>query len=214
VLPDTAVILVIGLLTFICLLIFLVPVYLIRYHPRLDNDDITRLNNIMVVVLCLPFLAMAFLKLFFFLWSETGSSTEAAVSVAMMIVLIGIISAYSKLTGIKSDITLGIIAGMLFTLIWLITSDLKMAVVIVGTGLIILIIVFMYHKYTQNPVDLTSPLINYIVIGIVVIVAIILSSYYSHGSAYHYLGLLLFFLVYLLIGYGANWLSRRDENKE
>jgi hypothetical protein len=215
VLPDNAVIIIIGGLIVGCLLIFMVPVYLLKIHPRLDKENITRLNNIVLFFLYLPVLAIILSDHFFLIWEESGSAIQATVSVAVIPLLMGTVYVYAKFTGIKSDINLGAIAGLMFSMIWLITSDLRLAVVMAGTGFIVLVIVFMYHKYTQNSVDLTSPqLMNYIVTGSLVIIAILLSYASSEGSFDRFIGALIFFSIFFLIVSGFNWLKSHTEERK
>jgi hypothetical protein len=193
----------------------MVPVYLLKVHPRLDNEDIARLNNIVLLFLYLPFLAIILSDHFFLIWEESGSAIQATASVAVIILLMAIVYAFAKITGIKSEVNLGAIAGLMFSMIWLITSDLRLAVVMAGTGFIVLVIVFMYHKYTQNPVDLTSPqLMNYIVTGSLVIIAILLSYTSSDGSFDRFIGALIFFSIFFLIVYGFNWLKSHTEERK
>lgn len=213
-LPDNTFLMVIGFFTIACLLIFLVPVYVLWFHPRLDNDDIHQLNNVMGFVLCLPFFILLFIKMFLFYWSKTGSTFQAAMSLAVIVFMMGVVSVYSKLTGIKINYILGAMAGMIFAGIWLYTDNLMFAAASVGAAFVLLVILFIYRQYTQERVDLSSAeLMNYALIGFAIISAILVSYYYARGSAYNFVGALCFCLLYLAIRYGVQWLFRQPENK-
>jgi hypothetical protein len=205
----------IGGLVLFCLLIFSVPMWLIRYRPHLDSNDITRLNNIMTLVVSLPFLAMVFIEQFLFMDSATGNSVQATVSVAGIIFLMGVVAAYSRLFGIKADIGLGAAVGILVSMFWLITSSFVLVVVTVGAGFIILNLVFLYNKYTRNPVDLTSPQIaNYTLAGFIVIIVFLMAYASAEGSVPQFFGFLVFILIFLSFGYCIRWLSHKAQERE
>jgi hypothetical protein len=181
------------------------------YRPHLDTQDINGINTAAVVLLCLPFISLAFFKLFNFIWEKTGSPIQAGASIAMVLFLTAVVAAYSKLTGITADAILGTVAGMIFCGIWLITSNLALAMTTVAIGFILLIILFIYHKYTQNRVDLnTSQVYTFSMIGLVIIATILFTYYYSSrhypdGSPYNFVGLLCFSLILVMIRFGPGW---------
>lgn len=125
--PDKILILVIGFVTFICLLLFVVPVYFIWRHPRIDDADIRRLNSIGIVSLCLPFFSLAAIYLFLEIYEKTGSPLQAIVSLAMIGVITGIVVTFSGLTGMRLNALLGLMAGMVFCGIWMYLSNLLFA---------------------------------------------------------------------------------------
>ncbi|NMB78172.1 MAG: hypothetical protein GYA23_03665 [Methanomicrobiales archaeon] len=212
-LQEKAFLLVIGFVTIVCLLLFLVPVYFIFYRPKLDTKRIERINGLAVLILCLPFLGMVLLNLFFFFWDKTGSMFQAAASVGMVLFLTMIIEAYSKFTGIKVDTTIGVSAGLIFSLLWLITSNLILASTIVGAGYIFLILLYIYHKYSHVPVNLSSRfIITCTAIGLTIFTILSISYYYSSRyypdeSPYYFLGPGVFALIFLFIRSGGGWLG-------
>lgn len=209
--PSYALVLVIGFFTIVCLLMFLVPVYFIWYRPHLDTQHINGINTAAIVLLCLPFISLALFRLFNSILVKTGSPIQAGASVAMVLLLTAVVAAYSKLTGIKADISLGTVAGLVFCGVWLATSNLALAMTTVALGFVLLILLFIYHKYTQNRVDLSTAQIGtFSMIGLVIITVICAayydsSRYHPDESPYYFLGPACFALIFVVIRFGPGW---------
>lgn len=146
-----------GILALVCLLLFGIPLLVVRYRPTISDEDLTWINTVAVVFLTV---GPGFFTLFMHLWGRTGSISQAILTFGMIaaicLVSMGIIYGYKTLIGMKIDPELGGLAGAFFTVIWLVSSNLTYALIPLVLGFVLLIIVFMYQKKTGTLVDLTS----------------------------------------------------------
>ncbi len=214
-LPENTFLLVICFITFVCLLLFLLPVYFIWYHPRFDDDDIRRINRIGMVILCLPVLVLVFIRMYIHIWEISGSVFQGIASIGIVILTTGIVAAYSRLTGIKADMVLGMIAGVIFSGIWLYTTDIRLAAGSVVIGIVVLILIFIYTRYTRREVDLSSnQLMNYSLVGLAVIMALLVSYYTAQGDAGTFVGFFSFCMVYLGVRYAVRRFAITPDSKQ
>ena len=214
-LPENTFLLVLCFITFICLLLFLLPVYFIWFHPRFDDEDIRRINNIGMVILCLPVLVLVFIRMFIHIWEISGSVFQGIASIAMVILMTGIVAAYSRFTGIQAHVFLGMIAGLVFSGIWLYTGDLRLATGAVVIGIVALILIFICTRYTRRVIDLSSnQLMNYSLLGFSVIMAVLLAYYTAHGDAGTFVGFFSFCMIYLGVRYAVRSLAITPDNKQ
>jgi hypothetical protein len=149
-----------GGIAVFCLLIFGIPILLVRYHPSLDDKDVELINTMAVSFVVLLLLVRSAVDLLLIFWDKTGNFSQALFWIAALtiagLVSMGIMVLYTKLTGIKVNPMLGGLAGGSFITIWWITSDLALSFIILYAGFILLFAIFIYQKKTGISLDLSS----------------------------------------------------------
>ena len=201
-LSDNTLLIVIGSLAILCLMIFLVPLYLIRFHPHISEDEIRWLNKAALIFVGLPVI----LKILFDYYNMSGSIFQTSVFCIVMIVFAVIVAAYSRFTGIKIDTELGVIAGIVFGQVWLASSGFTLAAVLAIIGFGALTLLYIYRQYSHNRVELDcEKLKNYFLAGFIILLAGLLSYSGSHGSLDGFISCFLF----LTVGFGFLYIIYR-----
>jgi|WetSurMetagenome_2_1015567.scaffolds.fasta_scaffold184771_1 hypothetical protein len=158
--PDFVFLILICGLALFCLLIFGIPILLVRYRPGMDKKDFEKIDTVAILVLFLLLFTVPMLTNLIDFVTFTGSISQATISLGVIIVImlvsVGCIYAFNRITGMEASILLGFIAAALVSSIWLYTSDLVLALIVLLTLLILLFIIFISKKKTRTEIDLSS----------------------------------------------------------
>jgi len=170
-------VLIIGLALF-CLVMFGIPLLLVRYRPSLDDRDVELINTMAVCFIILLLVVKNALDVLLILWDQTGSLSQALFWIIAFtiagIASMAILFLYTKLTGIQVNAWIGALAGGFFAALWFITSDLVLSFIILYAGFILLFVISFYQKKTGKSLDLNSwekvDSVRFVVFSIIVLI--------------------------------------------